>query len=168
MSVVETGGADFTAKLDLLVKRYESIVKSLEDPDVFSDVRKYTELAKERTRLEDIVERYRRYIQVKDDIEASLEVLATEHDEDMRALFEENSGAQGGTRGSLKRAPRPDPRDPNDDRSVICEIRQAQAGRKRRCLPVTCSACTGGMLNPRAGRWRSCRPTLPTWAVSKK
>ncbi|HHT85311.1 MAG TPA: peptide chain release factor 1, partial [Firmicutes bacterium] len=130
MSVVETGGADFTAKLDLLVKRYESIVKSLEDPDVFSDVRKYTELAKERTRLEDIVERYRRYIQVKNDIEASLEVLATEQDEDMKALFEEELQALKAEQEELEAQLARDliPRDPNDDRSVICEIRAGTGG----------------------------------------
>ena len=87
MSVVETGGADFIAKLELLAERYESIVKSLEDPEVFSDLRKYKELAKEKARLEDIVARYRRYLQVMEDIEGSLEVLAAEHDEDMRAFF---------------------------------------------------------------------------------
>lgn len=130
MSVGQTGGADLTAKLDLIVEKYESIGKQLEDPEIFSDIRKYTELAKERARLEEIVERYRRYLQVKQGIEDSLEVLATEQDEDMRALFEEELQALRREQEELEVQLARDliPRDPNDDKSVICEIRAGTGG----------------------------------------
>lgn len=130
MSVGQTGGADLTAKLDLIVEKYESIGKQLEDPEIFSDIRKYTELAKERARLEEIVERYRRYLQVKQGIEDSLEVLATEQDEDMRALFEEELQALRQEQKELEVQLARDliPRDPNDDKSVICEIRAGTGG----------------------------------------
>lgn len=130
MSTVEIDGSDFIGKLELLAEKYDSIGKSLEDPEVFSDLRKYTGLARERARLEDIVTRYRRYVEVKSEIESSLEVLATEQDEDMRTLFEEELKALRNEEQELEHQLARDliPKDPNDDKSVICEIRSGTGG----------------------------------------
>ncbi len=130
MSAAEIEGNDFIGKLELLAKRYESISSSLEDPEVFSDPIKYRDLARERARLEGPVNRYRRYVKVIADIENSTEVLKTESEEDMRALFEEELKTLQEELRELEGQLRHDliPRDPNDDKSVICEIRAGTGG----------------------------------------
>ncbi|MGI6163467.1 MAG: peptide chain release factor 1 [Bacillota bacterium] len=130
MSAAEIEGNDFIGKLELLANKYESINASLEDPEVFSDPRRYRDLARERARIESTVNKYRRYVTVIADIENSIEVLNTETDEDMRALFEEELKALREEQEELENLLRRDliPRDPNDDKSVICEIRAGTGG----------------------------------------
>jgi len=119
-----------TEKLELVVKRYEDINSSLEDPKIFSDPKKYRDLSKERARLEDIVTKYRRYLKVEHEIQDSKEVLRTESDEEMRLLFQENlqslEAEKGKLEEELKRALIP--KDSNDKRNVIVEIRAGTGG----------------------------------------
>ncbi len=130
MSALETWGDDFIGKLKLLDDKYESIGKMLEDPEVFSDLSKYKKLARERARLEGTVTRYRRYLEVKKQIRSSLEVLGAETDEDIKSLFEEELKELKKEEESLSAQLARDliPKDPRDDKSVICEIRSGTGG----------------------------------------
>ena len=121
---------EFTEKLDAIAQRYEEIGKRLEEPEVFSDLKKYRELAKEKAKLEDVVAKYRRYRKVLSDISESREVLRTETDPDMRSLAEEDLKALESEKESLEESLKRDlvPKDPNDDRNAIVEIRAGAGG----------------------------------------
>lgn len=130
MSSAEIGGNDFLGKLELLAEQYDGLGKALADPQVFSDPEKCRDLSKERARLEDVVTRYRRYVEVLEEIDSSLEVLKTEQEEDIRTLFEEELRQLRDEEQQLKEQLTHDliPKDPNDDKSVICEIRSGTGG----------------------------------------
>ncbi len=125
---VEVNG--FLDKLELLAKRYETVSALLEDPEVFSDPHRYKDLAKEKARLEDVVTRYKRYLEIASQIENSKEVLEKETDEEMRILFEEEIQNLTEEQKKIEEQLRLDliPKDPNDDKNVIIEIRAGTGG----------------------------------------
>lgn len=125
---METDG--FLDKLELLAKRYETVSAMLQDPEVYSDPDKYRELAKELAGLEDIVARYKRYLEVLSEIEDGEEVLEEESDPEVRALFEEEIETLKEEKEELESELRLSliPKDPNDEKSVIVEIRAGTGG----------------------------------------
>ena len=117
-------------KLDDLLRRYEEIMNELSEPDVTSDQRRFTSLMKEQAELSPIVEAYREYKQRKQDVEDSLLLLESESDEDMREMLKEELND-----GKKRIAELEDelkilllPKDPNDDKNVIVEIRAGAGG----------------------------------------
>jgi peptide chain release factor 1 len=130
MSIVEVDNSGFIGKLELLADKYENISTLMEDPKVFSDFRKYTELAREKARLEEIVARYKQYVEVIDQIQSSAEVIESEQDDDIRALFQKELQDLTKQKQMLEEQLAKDliPKDPNDDKSVICEIRSGTGG----------------------------------------
>lgn len=118
------------SKLDSLAERFEALSASLEDPEVFSNPKKYKDLAKERGRLEAVVSKYARYKKVLSDIEGNKEILRTETDPDLVAMAEEDLNGLVGERETLELDLRRAliPRDPNDEKDVIMEIRAGTGG----------------------------------------
>lgn len=113
-----------------MVRRHSELSARLEDPAVFSDPKKYRELAKEKAQLDDIVDLYERYKKVLKDIEDSRELLRNETDEELRALAEEELASLETEKESLEHELRQAllPKDPNDERNVIVEIRAGTGG----------------------------------------
>ena len=113
------------SKLDALTERFTELTASLEDPEVFSDPKKYRDLAKERGHLEAVVSKYNRYKKVIADIEGNKEVLSVETDQDLIAMAEEDLRALEEERLSLEFDLRRAlvPKDPNDEKNAIVEIR---------------------------------------------
>lgn len=118
-------------KLKEVEIRYEEIQRQMSDPDVFSDAQKYTELNKESKNIEPIVEKYREYEQIKADIAAAKEMLSEGGlDRDTKEMLDDEIKS-----GNAKLESTADelkilllPRDPNDDKSVIVEIRGGAGG----------------------------------------
>ncbi|MBQ8969925.1 MAG: peptide chain release factor 1, partial [Lachnospiraceae bacterium] len=117
-------------KLDDLIMRYEDIMRELSEPGVSDDQIRFRKLMKEQSEIAPIVEAYKEYRKNKQDIEDSLAMLETEKDEDMRELLkEELSGARKNVEtleNKLKVLLLP--KDPNDDKNVIVEIRAGAGG----------------------------------------
>ncbi len=117
-------------ELDQAVKRFEEIGVRLCDPAVIGDTAAYRELMREQKRLEPIVEGYRTYLAAKTAKEDALFLLDTESDEDLRALasqeLKDATAALETATEALKILLLP--HDPNDDRSVIVEIRGGTGG----------------------------------------
>ena len=117
-------------KLDDLIMRYEDIMRELSEPGVSNDQIRFRKLMKEQSEIAPIVEAYKEYRKNKQDIEDSLAMLETEKDEDMRELLkEELSGARKNVEtleNKLKVLLLP--KDPNDDKNVIVEIRAGAGG----------------------------------------
>jgi peptide chain release factor 1 len=117
-------------KLDDLLIRYEEILSELHEPTVANNPERFKKLMKEQSDLLPIVEAYKEYKKSKQDIEDSLEMLESESDEEMRDMIKETLN------DSKKRVEELEqelkilllPKDPNDDKNVIVEIRAGAGG----------------------------------------
>ena len=117
-------------KLEDLLIRYEEIMSELSEPDVANDANRFRKLMKEQSDLAPIVEAYREYKKCRQAIEDSLAMLDEESDEELKELAkEELAGAKEDVarlEGELKILLLP--KDPNDDKNVIVEIRAGAGG----------------------------------------
>lgn len=117
-------------RLEDLLRRFEEIMNELSEPGVANDQNRFKKLMKEQSDLTPIVEAYKEYKGCKQDIEDSLLLLESENDEDMREMLkEELSGAKKRTEElEDKMKILLLPKDPNDDKNVIVEIRAGAGG----------------------------------------
>lgn len=117
-------------KLEKTVERFENITNMLSDPEILSDQQKYKELGKERSNLEPIVESYRRYKKIFDDIKGNRELMNTKGDPEIRDLalaeLEELEPKLTVAEEELKILLLP--KDPNDSKNCIVEIRAGTGG----------------------------------------
>lgn len=117
-------------RLEDLLIRYEEIMGELHEPTVANNQERFRSLMKEQSDLTPIVEAYREYKKCKQDIEDSLAMLDEESDEEMREMLKETLN------DSKKRVEELEqelkilllPKDPNDDKNVIVEIRAGAGG----------------------------------------
>ena len=117
-------------KLDDILLRYEEIMNQLSEPDVANDTNRFRKLMKEQSDLAPIVEAYKEYKQAKQNIEDSLTMLEEESDEEMRELAKEelNESKEKVEELENKLKILLLPKDPNDDKNVIVEIRGGAGG----------------------------------------
>jgi len=117
-------------KLELIQKRYDELSQLLARADIATDPRRLQELSKEKSDLEDIVYTYQQY-RAKDAELAELEALLNSHaDSDMIALIREEVSKLKQQRDKLLHRLKLSllPKDPNDERDVIVEIRAGAGG----------------------------------------
>ena len=117
-------------KLEDLLIRLEEILSELQEPDVASDPNRFRKLMKEQSELTPIVEAYKEYKACKQNIEESLELLNEESDEDMRELAKEELNESKARVEELEHELKILllPKDPNDDKNVVVEIRAGAGG----------------------------------------
>ena len=117
-------------KLEDLLIRLEEILSELQEPDVASDQNRFRKLMKEQSELTPIVEAYKEYKACKQNIEESLELLNEESDEDMRELAKEELNESKARVEELEHELKILllPKDPNDDKNVVVEIRAGAGG----------------------------------------
>lgn len=117
-------------KLEDLVLRLEEVLNQLSEPDVASDAKRFRNLMKEQSDLTPIVEAYREYKQNQQNIEESLALLEEENDEEMRELAKEELNESKAKVEQLEERLKILllPKDPNDDKNVIVEIRAGAGG----------------------------------------
>ena len=117
-------------KLENTVDRFEMILQELNDPDVVNNQERFRKLMKEQTELSPIVEKYKEYKAAKQTIEDSLFLLDEESDEEMRELAKEELNEAKAAQETLEQELKILllPKDPNDDKNVIVEIRAGAGG----------------------------------------
>lgn len=117
-------------RLEDLLIRMEEILSELQEPDVASDQNRFRKLMKEQNDLSPIVEAYKEYKGCKQTIEDSLQMLEEESDEEMRELAKEELNDSKARVEELERELKILllPKDPNDDKNVIVEIRAGAGG----------------------------------------
>lgn len=117
-------------KLDDMLIHYEELMLMLGDPDVTQDTKRFTRLMKEQADLAPIVEAYKQYKQAKQDVEDSLALLEEENDEEMREMAKEELSDAKKRIEELEQQLKILllPKDPNDDKNVIVEIRAGAGG----------------------------------------
>ena len=114
-------------KLEDLLIRYEEIMGELQEPDVVNDQSRFRKLMKEQNDLTPIVEAYKEYKNCKQNIEDSLSLLEEESDEELaKEELSESKKRVEELEQELKILLLP--KDPNDDKNVIVEIRAGAGG----------------------------------------
>ncbi|HEV2277432.1 MAG TPA: peptide chain release factor 1 [Acidobacteriaceae bacterium] len=116
-------------RLEQIEARYEDLGRQLADPEVLSDREKYQKVAKQHRELEPVVEKFREYRQVKNGI-ADARMMLGESDPEIRAMAQEELTTLE------EREPRIEeelkllllPKDPNDEKNVVLEIRAGTGG----------------------------------------
>ena len=117
-------------KLEDLLHHYEELMNTLSEPDVANDPNRFRKLMKEQSDLQPIVDAYKEYKQCKQNIEDSLAMLEEENDEEMRELAKEELNESKNRLAELEQELKILllPKDPNDDKNVIVEIRAGAGG----------------------------------------
>lgn len=117
-------------KLDFILEKYEELSKKASDPDVIAKQKEWQKLMKEMSDLEPIVKEYTAYKKAKEELEEAKEILDMEDDEELREMAREelkaNEAAIEEYTENLKILLLP--KDPNDDKNVILEIRAGTGG----------------------------------------
>ena len=117
-------------RLEDLVLRYEEIMNQLSEPDVANDTNRFRRLMKEQSDLAPIVQAFQKYKQAKQNIDDSLLMLDEESDEEMRELAKEELNTARNEAEQLENQLKILllPKDPNDEKNVIVEIRAGAGG----------------------------------------
>ncbi len=114
-------------KLEAVEKRYEELNNKIADPEVIAKTNEWTAYMKEHAEIEEVVLKYKEYKKVKNDLEEAEEMMA---DPEMRELATEEA------RQAREQLPKIEeelkilliPKDPDDDKNIICEIRGGAGG----------------------------------------
>lgn len=117
-------------RLEDLLIRFEEIMGELNEPTVANNQERFRMLMKEQSDLTPIVEAYKEYKKCKQDVDDSIVMLEEETDSDMKEMLKEELA------GAKKRIEELEqelkilllPKDPNDDKNVIVEIRAGAGG----------------------------------------
>ncbi len=117
-------------KLEDLLHHFEEIMSELAEPNVANNQERFRMLMKEQSDLTPIVEAYKEYKKSKQDIEDSLALLDEETDEDMKEMLKEELASAKKRVEELEQKLKILllPKDPNDDKNVIVEIRAGAGG----------------------------------------
>ena len=117
-------------KLDDLIARYEEIMNELHEPTVADNQARFRSLMKEQSNLQPIVEAYTESKKCKETVEDSLSMLESENDEEMREMLKEELNDAKKRIEELEQQLKILllPKDPNDDKNVIVEIRAGAGG----------------------------------------
>ena len=114
-------------RLEIIVNRYNYLNEELLKPEIYEDYKKMQEVSKEKNSIEKIVETYKRFNTVLDDIEAAKEMM---HDPEMKDFASEELENLHKEKDELEHKLKILllPKDPNDEKNVIMEIRGAAGG----------------------------------------
>ncbi|HSA91691.1 MAG TPA: peptide chain release factor 1 [Terriglobales bacterium] len=117
-------------RLEQIETKYEELTQALASPEVMADSARYQKTAKAHSEIAPLVEKYREYKDLKRGIAESKAVLAEEHDPEMRAYAQEEltqlEARVGRVEEELKLLLVP--KDPNDEKNVVLEIRAGTGG----------------------------------------
>ncbi|HAG91165.1 MAG TPA: peptide chain release factor 1 [Bdellovibrionales bacterium] len=117
-------------KLNEVESRYEQINQALMEPGVADEQTKYRKMMKELSELEKVVSVFRQFKKVRDNIQGNKQILSEEKDEDMRAMAKEELSELEDEKSTLEDQLKILllPKDPNDEKDVILEIRAGAGG----------------------------------------
>jgi peptide chain release factor 1 len=119
-----------TEKLDQLDARYQEMTHELSSPEVVSDSARFQKLAKQHAELEEIVSKHRQYKQIEKDLAGAHELVLESDDAEMRRMAQEEEKQLASQKEAVEQELKLLllPRDPNDEKNVIVEIRAGTGG----------------------------------------
>ena len=117
-------------KLETILERYDRLTELTADPNVLADMNKWKEYAKERADMEETVEKYKEYKKIEDERASAEELLKSESDAEMKELLQDEIKTCKEKLETINEELKILllPKDPNDDKNVILEIRAGAGG----------------------------------------
>ena len=117
-------------KLEAIKDRFEEVGQLIIQPDIMSDMKEYSKLSKEYKDLEKVVKKYDEYQEAAANVRSAKELLETEKDPDFRQMAKEEIEEQERHQEDLEEEIKQMliPKDPNDSKDVILEIRAGTGG----------------------------------------
>ncbi|NSW82078.1 MAG: peptide chain release factor 1 [Syntrophothermus sp.] len=117
-------------KLDKLEEKFEEITALLSQPEVIADQARFQKYAKAHAELSELVDTYREYKRVRQDKTDARAMLEEEEDDDLRSMLVEEIRVLGDKEEKLEQRLKLLllPKDPNDEKNVIMEIRAGTGG----------------------------------------
>jgi peptide chain release factor 1 len=117
-------------KVRLVEERYEELNRLMADPEVATDHHKVTEYAQEQAEIQELAQAYRRYEALAQELADTRELMALEDDAEMREMAEQEVTRVEGGMATLYEQMRLLllPKDPNDEKNVIMEVRAGAGG----------------------------------------
>lgn len=117
-------------KLEFIVEKYQELNLQISDPEIISDQTLWRKLMKEHAELQPVVEEYKKYKLLKRGMEEAKEVIREETDEEIRDLAKMEMSDIEGQLPEVERTLKLLllPKDPNDEKNVILEIRAGAGG----------------------------------------
>ncbi len=117
-------------KLEEISHRFDEVARLITDPTVISDMKRYVQLNKEYKELNQVVEFYREYRNVLDNITSTIRMLDTEKEEELRAMAKEELDLLQHRRDEMEEEIKVLllPADPEDSKNAIVEIRAGTGG----------------------------------------
>lgn len=118
------------SRLESVAEKFRKLEEDLGNPDLLSNQKEYQRLVKEHAEIAPIVETYRQYLKLGAQIRENQELLEAEDDPEMRDLFRQEADrlARELEASELNLKLLLAPKDPNDDKNVILEIRAGTGG----------------------------------------
>ncbi len=117
-------------KLDEVVNRYEELTEKMADPTLYDRQKEFKAVSEERSNIEELVQTYKHYKKIKNDLEGAKDLLKSETDEEMREMAKEEiseyESEMPGLEDKLKILLLP--KDPLDNKNCIVEIRAGAGG----------------------------------------
>jgi len=122
--------ADLYAKLKQIESRYDEMTQELSSPEVHSDSARYQKLAKQHSELGDIVAKYRQWKDIENGLQGAKQLLVEADDPEMKQMAHDEAHELEARRETVERELKVLllPRDPNDEKNVIVEIRAGTGG----------------------------------------
>ena len=119
-----------TEKLDQLDSRYEEMTQQLSSPEVVGDSARFQKIAKQHAELEEIVAKHREYKQIQKDLAGAHQLFLEADDAEMKQMAHEEEKSLGARKETVERELKLLllPKDPNDEKSVLIEIRAGTGG----------------------------------------
>lgn len=117
-------------KLSFIENKYKDLSEKIIDPEVISNTNEWQKLAKEHADIEPIVMKYREYTKVQNTLEEDKEMMKEKLDDEMKELLKEEISESEKTIERLEAELKIllIPKDPNDEKNVIVEIRAGAGG----------------------------------------
>lgn len=117
-------------QLEAIRERFDEVAQQIVQPEVVSDQKRFMKLSKEYKDLEKIVNQYQAYKQLLEEIDNAKQIIATEKDEDFRELAKAELDELQPRREPMEEVLKEMliPKDPNDSKNVILEIRGGTGG----------------------------------------
>ena len=154
-------------RLAQIEARWKELNDALAAPEIANDSANYQKTAKAQGELAPIVEKYHEYKKLQSGIADSRVMIAGETDPDMLAYAQEElhlleqqlATAEEELKVLLL------PKDPNDEKNVVLEIRAGTGAMKPPCSPLKSSACICATPSRVTGRWKSSPVRTPRSAA---
>ena len=123
-------GLTLSAKLDQLDVRYQEMTQELSTPEVVSDSARFQKLAKQHAELEDIVNKHREFKQIEKDLAGAHQMVQESEDPEMKHMAQEEEKQLTARKEAAEQQLKLllIPKDPNDDKNIILEIRGCTGG----------------------------------------